>query len=76
MANMSYCRFYNTSHALRDCLDALEDISSFSDIESEDEDRAIHRIAALAQLYLRRYEELQMEAEYEFARNMEEQENA
>ena len=71
MANMSYCRFYNTSHDLRDCLDALEDISSFSDIESEDEDRAIHRIAALAQLYLRRYEELQMEAEYEFARNME-----
>ena len=71
MANMSYCRFYNTSHALKDCLGALEDISSFSDIESEDEDRAVHRIAVLAQLYLRRYEELQMEAEYEFARNME-----
>lgn len=71
MANMSYCRFYNTSHALRDCLDALEGISSFSDIENEDEDRAVHRIAVLAQLYLRRYEELQMEAEYEFARNME-----
>ena len=63
MANMSYCRFYNTSHDLRDCLDALEDISSFSDIESEDEDRAIHRIAALAQLYLDRYEELQQIAE-------------
>ena len=74
MANMSYCRFYNTSHALRDCLDALEYISSFTDIENEDEDRAIHRIAALAQLYLRRYEELQMEAEYEFARNMEDAE--
>jgi len=74
MANMSYCRFYNTSHALRDCLDALEDISSFTDIGSEDEDRAVHRIAALAQLYLRRYEELQMEAEYEFARNMEDAE--
>ena len=63
MANMSYCRFYNTSHDLRDCLDALEEISSFSDIESEDEDRAIHRIAALAQLYLDRYEELQQIAE-------------
>jgi hypothetical protein len=74
MANMSYCRFYNTSHALRDCLDALEDISSFTDIENEDEDRAVHRIAALAQLYLRRYEELQMEAEFEFARNMEDAE--
>ena len=65
MDNMSYCRFYNTSHDLRDCLDALEDISSFSDIESEDEDRAIHRIAALAQLYLDRYEELQQIAEKE-----------
>ena len=63
MANMSYCRFYNTSHDLRDCLDALEDISSFSDIDSEDENRAIHRIAALAQLYLDRYEELQQIAE-------------
>lgn len=74
MANMSYCRFYNTSHALRDCLDALEDISSFTDIENEDEDRAVHRIAALAQLYLRRYEELQVEAEFEFALNMEDAE--
>jgi len=74
MANMSYCRFYNTSHALRDCLNELEDMSSFSDIESEDEDRAVHRIAALAQLYLRRYEELQVEAELEFTRNMEDAE--
>jgi hypothetical protein len=38
-------------------------MSSINDIENEDEDRAIHRIAALAQLYLDRYEELQQIAE-------------
>ena len=72
MANMSYCRFYNTSHALRDCLNALEDMSSINDIDSGDEDRAMHRLAVLAQLYLDRYEELQVEAE---ERELEETEN-
>lgn len=27
MANMSYCRFENTSRDLRDCVNALEDIA-------------------------------------------------
>ena len=71
MANMSYCRFYNTALDFKDCLNELEDMTSFTDICSEDEDRAVHRLAVLAQLYLRRYEELQMEAEYEFARHLE-----
>ena len=71
MSNMPYCRFYNTALAFKDCLNELEDMSSFTDIDNESEERAMHRLACLAQLYLRRYEELQMEAEYEFARNME-----
>lgn len=71
MANMSYCRFYNTSLAFKECLGELEDMTSFTDIDNETEDRAMHRLAVLAQLYLSRYEELQMEAEYEFARDME-----
>jgi len=71
MANMSYCRFHNTKIAFDDCLEQLELHYSFSDMKlSEDEDRSMHRLAVLAQLYLRRYEELQMEAEYEFARSM------
>jgi len=28
MSNMSYCRFENTLHDLRDCLDALRDYSA------------------------------------------------
>lgn len=72
MANMSYCRFYNTALAFKDCLNALEDMSSINDIDSGDEDRAMHRLAVLAQLYLDRYEELQVEAE---ERELEETEN-
>ena len=30
MANMSYCRFYNTNMDLGDCLEALEDGSELS----------------------------------------------
>jgi len=62
MANMSYCRFYNTALAFKDCLNELEDMSSFTDICSEDEERAMHRLASLAQLFLQRYEELEEQA--------------
>ena len=40
MSNMSYCRFQNTLHALRDCRGALEDL-----FEPEDEE---HREAILS----------------------------
>lgn len=33
MANMSYCRFQNTLEDLRDCYDAMYDISGLSDEE-------------------------------------------
>lgn len=37
MANMSYCRFENTYHDLRDCRDALaeQDISDLSESEQK-----------------------------------------
>jgi len=73
MANMSYCRFYNTALAFKDCLNALEDMSSITDIDSGEEDRAMHRLAVLAQLYLDRFEELQEQAELE---ELEETQNA
>tara|TARA_R110002167_G_scaffold184555_2_gene384984 strand:- start:63 stop:308 length:246 start_codon:yes stop_codon:yes gene_type:complete len=33
MANMSYCRFENTSSDLSDCLDAVENINRVEDFE-------------------------------------------
>ena len=33
MANMSYCRFQNTSIDLRDCVDALEEAYDFEELD-------------------------------------------
>lgn len=40
MANMSYCRFQNTLHDLRECLEALRN----EDVLSEDERLAKERL--------------------------------
>ena len=45
--NMSYCRFQNTLEALRECVDALDEI--YHDIEKLDSDE---RHAALQLAYL------------------------
>ena len=37
MANMSYCRFENTSRDLRDCLDAIEN-EEINDLSSYEKD--------------------------------------
>ena len=37
MANMSYCRFENTSRDLRDCLDAIEN-EEIDDLSSYEKD--------------------------------------
>jgi hypothetical protein len=44
MANMSYCRFENTLEDLRDCRDALSELNSVSDIESDSERKAAQRL--------------------------------
>jgi len=36
MSNMSYCRFQNTSSDLRDCEDALSEISSLDELSAEE----------------------------------------
>ena len=33
MANMSYCRFENTSNDLRDCVDAMEEAYDMADLD-------------------------------------------
>jgi len=72
MSNMSYCRFHNTLLAFKDCFNEMEDVRCFADMKlSEDETRAMYRLASYARLYLERFDELQQEEEYEFARNME-----
>ena len=54
MANMSYCRFHNTAHALVDCVGAMEDaleegmnLEQFIADLSEDERRAFHKLIRL-----------------------------
>jgi len=71
MANMSYCRFGNTLHDFSDCYGELDEARSFNDMNlSEEETVAMNRLAVMARRYLDRYTELQEQAEYEFARNM------
>lgn len=66
MPNMSYCRFHNTASDFSDCLNQIEQYDSFTDMDlSGDEERAMHRLAAMAQIFLDRYEELQEQAELE-----------
>jgi hypothetical protein len=66
---MSYCRFFNTSLDLADCLETLEDAESFTELNlSEEEAQSMTDIAVFARKYLERYTELQEQAEYEFAR--------
>ena len=50
MSNMSYCRFRNTLHDLRDCILNIED-TELSDEEAEARYRMIKEIAATAERY-------------------------
>lgn len=67
MANMSYCRFHNTLMAFEDCLDELNEASSFRTMKlSLSEETALRRLAILARKYLERFNELDEQAEYDF----------
>ena len=71
MSNMSYCRFENTAAALNDCMLTLADAESFTQLNlNEFETNAMNRLAVYARRYLDLYTELQEQAEYDFARNM------
>lgn len=71
MSNMSYCRFQNTAINFADCLSTLREAQNFSEMDlSEEESRAMNRLANYARRYLEYFTELQEQEEYEFARNM------
>ena len=51
MANMSYCRFENTYHDLRDCLAALEEGDDLSDDEKRYKTRLVKLCKKIARDY-------------------------
>ena len=59
MANMSYCRFQNTSGDLRDCVNALEEGYDFEDLGlGNDEEQAMHRMRMLCEDFVNAYDRL------------------
>jgi hypothetical protein len=61
MANMSYCRFENTSRDLQDCLDAMaeREINDMSDYEK----RAFESMREQCEEYIRLFDEIEEEKE-------------
>ena len=48
MSNMSYCRFENTIHDMRDCEEALNEISgNIEELESESEQQCAKKFIAI-----------------------------
>lgn len=50
MSNMSYCRFENTYHDLKDCYDNMDD-SDLSEIETKYRARLVELCATIAEEY-------------------------
>ena len=59
MANMSYCRFQNTSLDLQDCLYAMAEARDFADLDlSPEESYALLRMKTLCEEFLEQAERL------------------
>lgn len=59
MANMSYCRFENTSHDLQDCVDAMQEAETLLALDlSTHEQIAIKSMYETAQEFMNQYERL------------------
>lgn len=68
MANMSYCRFQNTSQDLRDCVNEMEDAYNLQDMDlSADEARAQKHMYELCERFIESFNRLH------FADNMEDE---
>lgn len=67
MANMSYCRFYNTLHDLQDCQSAIEDfIQNEEDvISSEEERRCAKRLIETCREIAENFEESDIDRVFE-----------
>lgn len=60
MSNMSYCRFSNTSLDLRDCVDAMDEAYTLSDMDlSADELRSMKWMRGLCERFLDNLNRLQ-----------------
>ena len=64
MANMSYCRFENTLHDLRDCLAAIKE-EGMDTLENEYEREAAKELVGAAKRFIKAYEEAASSAEDE-----------
>ena len=58
MANMSYCRFRNTLDALRDCRDALSEMSDWENELGKEESAAAKRLLLMCRDLADNYTEL------------------
>ena len=66
MANMSYCRFENTSNDLQDCVSAMDDAYTLADMDlSKTEMRSMQRMRELCQEFLDHYERLEQTDEFD-----------
>lgn len=63
MANMSYCRFENTSSDLQDCVDAIEE-NGLSDL-SDTEQRKAQQMREQCETYIQLYDEAEENMEEE-----------
>ena len=60
MANMSYCRFENTSQDLRDCVNEMDEAYTLSDMDlSADELEAMKWMRTLCKRFLANLERLE-----------------
>lgn len=70
MANMSYCRFENTSNDLRDCVSVMEEAYDLPDLDlSASETRSMEHMRELCEDFLRQYERLQAASTEDFDAN-------
>lgn len=59
MANMSYCRFENTLYALEDCVEAMGNAPSMSELDlNEYEERAFYAMFRTCREFLAQHERL------------------
>ena len=59
MANMSYCRFHNTSMDLRDCVDAMQEAYDLPDLDlSTNELQSLKWMRLLCEQFLEESERL------------------
>ena len=59
MANMSYCRFENTSNDMQDCVDVMDEVTSIADLDLSSYERdAFDRMAEQCERFLKLHKEL------------------